>query len=51
MKTDITVVGVDKAKREFQVFQPYWIDGETGEIADLKLTRANFLEYFSSRVP
>ena len=31
-----TVVGVDTAKR---VFQLHWVDMETGEIMDLKLTR------------
>ena len=30
-----TVVGVDTAKR---VFQLHWVDTETGEIVDLKLT-------------
>ena len=36
-----TVVGVDTAKR---VFQLHWVDTETGEIVDLKLTRPRFLE-------
>ena len=40
MKTSRTVVGVDTAKR---VFQLYWVDMETGEIMGLKLTRAKFL--------
>ena len=35
MKTSRTVVGVDTAKR---VFQLHWVDMETGEIVDLKLT-------------
>ena len=48
MKTNRTVVGVDTAKR---VFQLHWIDMETGEIVDLKLTRAKFLEHFANRVP
>ena len=48
MKTNRTVVGVDTAKR---VFQLHWVDMETGEIVDLKLTRAKFLEYFANRVP
>ena len=48
MKTNSTVVGVDTAKR---VFQLHWIDMETGEIVDLKLTRAKFLEHFANRVP
>ena len=43
-----TVVGVDTAKR---VFQLHWVDMETGEIVDLKLTRAKFLEHFANRVP
>ena len=48
MKTNRTVVGVDTAKR---VFQLHWIDMETGEIVDLKLTRVKFLEYFANRPP
>ena len=48
MKTNRTVVGVDTAKR---VFQLHWVDMETGEIVDLKLTRAKFLEHFANRVP
>ena len=48
MKTNRTVVGVDTAKR---VFQLHWVDVETGEIVDLKLTRAKFLEHFANRVP
>ena len=48
MKTNRTVVGVDTAKR---VFQLHWVDMETGEIEDLKLTRAKFLEHFANRVP
>ena len=47
-KTNRTVVGVDTAKR---VFQLHWIDMETGEIVDLKLTRAKFLEHFANRAP
>ena len=43
-----TVVGVDTAKR---VFQLHWVDMETGEIVDLKLTRARFLDHFANRVP
>ena len=41
-----TVVGVDTAKR---VFQLYWVDMETGEIVSLRLTRARFLEHFANR--
>ena len=48
MKTNRTVVGVDTAKR---VFQLYWVDMETGEIVDLRLTRSKFLEHFANRVP
>ncbi len=47
MKTSRTVVGVDTAKR---VFQLYWVDMKTGEIMGLKLTRAKFLEHFANRV-
>ena len=43
-----TVVGVDTAKR---VFQLHWVDTETGEIVDLKLTRPRFLEHFANRAP
>ena len=48
MKTNRTVVGVDTAKR---VFQLHWVDMETGEVVDLKLTRAKFLEHFANRTP
>ena len=48
MKTNRTVLGVDTAKR---VFQLHSIDMETGEIVDLKLTRAKFLEHFANRTP
>ena len=48
MKTNRTVVGVDTAKR---VFQLHWVDMETGEIVDLKLTRAKFLEHFANCTP
>ena len=48
MKISRTVVGVDTAKR---VFQLHWVDVETGEIVDLKLTRAKFLEHFANRTP
>ena len=48
MKTSRTVVGVDTAKR---VFQLHWVDMETGEIVDLKLTRAKFLEHFANLAP
>ena len=48
METSRTVVGVDTAKR---VFQLHWVDMETGEIVDLRLTRAKFLEHFANRAP
>ena len=48
MKIGRTVVGVDTAKR---VFQLYWVDMETGEIVDLRLTRTKFLEHFANRAP
>ena len=48
MKISRTVVGVDTAKR---VFQLYWVDMETGEIVDLRLTRTKFLEHFANRAP
>ena len=48
MKTSRTVVGVDTAKR---VFQLYWVELETGEIMGLKLTREKFLEHFANRAP
>jgi len=48
MKTIRTVVGVDTAKR---VFQLRWVGMETGEIVDLRLTRAKFLEHFANRAP
>ena len=46
MKTSRTVVSVDTAKR---VFQLYWVDMGTGEIVNLRLTRAGFLEHFANR--
>ena len=48
MKTNRTVVGVDTAKR---VFQLHWVDMETGEIVDLRLMRAKFPEHFANRAP
>ena len=48
MKTNRTVVGVDTAKR---VFQLHWVDMETSEIVDLRLMRAKFLEHFANRAP
>ena len=48
MKNSRTVVGVDTAK---SVFHLHWIDMETGEIVDLRVTRAKFLDHFANRVP
>ena len=48
MKSNRTVVGVDTAKR---VFQLHWVDMKTGEMVDMKLTRAKFLEHFANRTP
>ena len=48
MQRTRTVVGVDTAKR---VFQLHWVDVETGEMLDLRLTRAKFLEHFANRAP
>ena len=48
MKISRTVVGVDTAKR---VFQLHWVDMDTGEVVDLKLARAKFLEHFANRAP
>jgi transposase len=46
MKVSKTVVGIDIAKR---VFQLHWIDQETGEIGSLQLKREKFLEHFANR--
>ena len=48
MQLGKTVVGVDTAKRLFQL---YWVEPETGEIEELRLTRARFLEHFANRAP
>ena len=48
MNTSKTVVGVDSAKR---VFQLYWVERETGEIVTVQLKRAKFLEHFAQRTP
>ena len=48
MKPSRTVVGVDTAKR---VFQLYWVEMETGEVKELRLGRAKFLEHFANRAP
>ena len=46
MKGIRTFVGVDTAKR---VFQLHWVELETGEMVDLRLSRAKFLEHFANR--
>ena len=48
MKTSRMIVGVDVAKH---VFQLYWVDWETGEEINLRLTRAKFLRHFANHVP
>jgi transposase len=45
---DLTVFGVDVAKRVFQVHS---VDRETGEITSKQLKRAIFLEYFANLAP
>ncbi|CAB1368300.1 protein of unknown function [Denitratisoma oestradiolicum] len=46
MNASKTVVGVDTAKR---VFQLHWIDQETGEIVSQQLKREKFLHHFANR--
>lgn len=48
MNTSKTVVGIDIAKR---VFQLHWLDPETGEIVSRPLKREQFLEHFANRAP
>ena len=50
MKTNRTVVGVDTAKR---VFQLHWVDMETGEIVRLRehLMRASSWNICANRAP
>ena len=48
MKNSKTIVGVDTAKR---VFQLYWVEPETGEEMNVRLSRTKFLRYFANRVP
>jgi len=43
-----TVVGVDSAKRLFQL---YWVERETAEIENVSLKREKFLEHFANRAP
>lgn len=44
---ELTVVGVDVAKR---VFQLHWVEPVTGEIISRQIKRADFLMHFSNRV-
>ena len=48
MNTSKTIVGVDVAKR---VFQLYWVEGDTGEGMNVRLSRAKFLNHFANRMP
>ena len=33
------------------MFQLHWVDTETGELTDLRLSRTKFLEHFGNRAP
>ena len=46
MNTSKTIVGVDIAKR---VFQLYWVEGDTGEEMNVRLGRTKFLRHFANR--
>ena len=46
METSKTIIGVDTAKR---VFQLYWVERDTGEEHNVRLGRAKFLSYFTNR--
>ncbi|MCC9001625.1 MAG: IS110 family transposase [Candidatus Competibacter sp.] len=48
MNTSKTVVGIDLAKR---VFQLHWLDVETGKTVSVQLKREQFLEHFANRAP
>ena len=48
MEISKMIVGVDSAKR---VFHLYWVDMETGEEVNLKLSQAKFLRHFAKFVP
>ena len=48
MESSKMIVGVDTAKR---VFHLYWVDVETGEEMNVKLSRAKFLRHFANFVP
>jgi transposase len=43
-----TTYGLDVAKR---VFQMYWVDGDTGEIANRRFGRDDLIQYLSRRPP
>ena len=45
MEISKTIVGVDTAK------QLYWVDVETGEEMNVRLSRKKFLRHFANRVP
>ena len=47
MESSKTIVGVDTAKR---VFQLYWVEQDTGEEHNVRLSRAKFLRHFANRV-
>ncbi|MGF6654099.1 transposase [Paraburkholderia youngii] len=44
----LTSVGIDIAKN---VMQMHYVDGETGEVVNKPIKRAQFLEYFANRAP
>ena len=48
MKSNPTVVAIDLAKR---VFQLHGVESKTGEIKELKLSRATCLDHFANRAP
>ena len=48
MKISLTVVGVDTAKR---VFQLHWVERDTCENMHIRRTRAEFLKHFPHRAP
>ena len=48
MKSGKMIVGVDTAKR---VFQLYWVEPKTAEEMNVRLSRAKFLRHFANRVP
>ena len=37
--------------RQNGCFSLHWVDVETGEVVDLRLTRAKFMEHFANRAP